>query len=93
MGCAEKRITSPKMIILCFFHELKIRLVDNLQSLVMCNTSEASSFFFFLFNWDSLHATLNSHYEAWSYKKKNTQKRLQETENLFRKNLQLKDVC
>ena len=26
--------------------------------------------FFFFFNWDSLHARLNSHYEAWSYKKK-----------------------
>ena len=25
--------------------------------------------------------------------RKDTQKRLQETENLFRKNLQLKDVC
>ena len=25
---------------------------------------------FFFFNWDSLHARLNSHYEAWSYKKK-----------------------
>ena len=24
-----------------------------------------------LFNWDSLHARLDSHYEAWSYKKKN----------------------
>ena len=24
----------------------------------------------FFFNWDSLHARLNSHYEAWSYKKK-----------------------
>ena len=22
------------------------------------------------FNWDSLHARLNSHYKAWSYKKK-----------------------
>ena len=28
--------------------------------------------FFFFFNWDSLHARLNSHYEAWSYKKKST---------------------
>ena len=45
------------------------------------------------FNWGSLHAMLNSHYEAWSYKKKKAQKRLQATENLFRKNLQLKDVC
>ena len=49
--------------------------------------------FFFFFNWDSLHARLNSHYEAWSYKKGSTKKRLQDTENLFKKNLQLKDVC
>ena len=26
--------------------------------------------FFFFFNWYSLHARLNSHYEAWSYKKR-----------------------
>ena len=52
----------------------------------------AITFFFFFFNWDSPHARLNSHYEAWNYKKK-AQKRLQDTENLFRKNLQLKDVC
>ena len=25
---------------------------------------------FFFFSWDSLHARLNSHYKAWSYKKK-----------------------
>ena len=42
--------------------------------------------FSLFFNWDSIHARLNSHYEAWSYKKK-AQKRLQDTENLFRKNL------
>ena len=32
-----------------------------------------SGFFFlfvFVFNWYSLHAKLNSHYKAWSYKKK-----------------------
>ena len=29
--------------------------------------SESTEFFFF--NWDSPHARLNSHYEAWSYKK------------------------
>ena len=28
--------------------------------------------FYFIFNWDSPHARLNSHYEAWSYKKKST---------------------
>ena len=26
------------------------------------------------FNWDSLHARLNSHHEAWSYKKKKHKK-------------------
>ena len=30
---------------------------------------------FFFFNWDSLHARLNSHYEAWSYKKKKKHKK------------------
>ena len=58
---------------------------DSLMSVTISN--------FFFFNWDSLHTKLNSHYEAWSYKKKKAQKRLQATENLFRKNLQLKDVC
>ena len=29
---------------------------------------------FFFFNWDSPHARLNSHYEAWSCKKKSTKK-------------------
>ena len=40
------------------------------------------------FNWDSLDARLNSHYKAWSYKK-----RLEHTGSQFRKNLQIKDVC
>ena len=29
---------------------------------------------FFFFNWDSPHARLNSHYEAWSYKKRSTKR-------------------
>ena len=29
---------------------------------------------FFFFDWDSLHARLNSHYKAWSYKKKKHKK-------------------
>ena len=28
----------------------------------------------FFINWDSLHASLNSHYEVWSYKKKKDKK-------------------
>ena len=31
-------------------------------------------FFIYFFNWDSLLARLDSHYEAWSYKKKNHKK-------------------
>ena len=31
-------------------------------------------FFFLFFNWASLHARLNSYYEAWSYKKRSTKK-------------------
>ena len=42
------------------------------------------------FNWDSLHARMNNHYEAWSHKKKKKRKRLEDTGNLLRKNLQLK---
>ena len=60
-----------------------------LTVLDIISTERDSTFFFLIFNWDSPHARLNSHYEAWSYKKK----RLQDTENLFRKNLQLKDAC
>ena len=44
----------------------------------------------FFCNWDLLHARLNGHCKAWSYKKKG---RLRHTGNLLRKNLQLKDVC
>ena len=40
------------------------------------DTREKSVFFFYtyIFNWDSLHARLNSHYEAWCYKKKKHKK-------------------
>ena len=58
----------------------------------MMTVRDQFSFFKKIKNWDSLHARMNSHYKAWSYKKRST-KRLQHTENLFRKNLQLKDVC
>ena len=52
-----------------------------------CYLSFVGTMFVFL-NWNSLHARLNSHYEAWSNKKKST-KRLKQKENLFRKNLLL----
>ena len=43
----------------------------------------------YFFNWDSFHARLNSHYKQGVTRKKGTK----DTGNLFRKNLQLKDVC
>ena len=51
-------------------------------------------FIFFFFNWDSFHARLNSHFEAWSYKKRST-KRLQHAENYcmgFYYHLQMKKI-
>ena len=47
-----------------------------------CYLSFVGTMFVFL-NWNSLHARLNRHYEAWSYKKKST-KRLKHTGNLFK---------
>ena len=38
------------------------------------NCKELSNTDFFFFNRDSLHARLNSHYKAWSYKKKSAKK-------------------
>ena len=47
----------------CIFPFSNARKVINLNDLL-----------FFFYNWDSPHARLNSHYEAWSYKKKSTKK-------------------
>ena len=41
---------------------------------------------------DSIHARQNSHYKAWSHKKKKT-KTLKHTQNLFTKKLKLIGVC
>ena len=41
---------------------------------LVCYSSTWLVFFFVFFNWDSLHARLNSHYKAWSYKKRTTKK-------------------
>ena len=35
---------------------------------------QSSCTIYLFFNWDSLHPRLNSHYEAWSYKKKKHKK-------------------
>ena len=49
--------------------------VKNLYFWWCINNVTMHCFFFILFfNWDSLHARLNSHYKAWSYKKKKHKK-------------------
>ena len=49
--------------------------------------------FFFFFNQDSPPCKAEQPLRGMELQEKKAQKRLQDTENLFRKNLQLKDVC
>ena len=55
-----------------------ITAIESVTSIVPTETTTCRighrNFPFFLFNWDSLHARLNSHYKAWSYKKGSTKK-------------------
>ena len=59
-------------------HLLKVcilRTSDKISSKVNHTYAhENGFFFFFFFDWDSLQTRLNSHYEAWSYKKRRRQK-------------------
>ena len=52
------------------FHPLLFDTISH-TSMSQCHNYPCQYFFF---NWDSPHARLNSHYEAWSYKKKSTKK-------------------
>ena len=90
--------TQQPIMILCkhlsFISWLMFVRIPGTSWLILSSMMQSSWSFVSLFflNWDSLHARLNSHYKDWSTRKE-AQKRLQDTENLFRKNLQLKDVC
>ena len=42
--------------------------------LLYINDLPDDDIFFYIYNWDSLHARLSSHYKAWSYKKKKHKK-------------------
>ena len=53
---------------------VKISLQIILMPPLHCETQVTWEDFFIFFNWDSLHARLNSHYKTWSYKKKNHKK-------------------
>ena len=44
------------------------------KSLQLSSINTNTEQFVVFFNWDSLHARLNSHYKAWSYKKKKHKK-------------------
>ena len=46
-------------------------------------------FYFIFFNWDSIHARLNSHYEAWGYKKKKKTKAYRKYATVK----ELKNIC
>ena len=54
-------------------------------------TQTLTTYMYHFFNWDSLYASLDSHYEAWSYKKKKHTK-IKAYKKSAWKNLQLKGV-
>ena len=77
----EKRMTDINKIIDDSIHILMSTLLkgyQNIQQITYRNEEIIrkgnACYLFIFFNWDSLHARLNSHYEAWSYKKRSTKK-------------------
>ena len=67
----SKRVTKIRLISLDTLKKVTVKIVSK----VLFETHVANDFFFlFLFNHDSLHARLNRHCEAWSYKKKEHKK-------------------
>ena len=58
-------ITNPSKIIVSFF---------SLVMFLLLRFIDRQPFLGVFFNWDSHHEKLNSHYKAWSYKKKKHKK-------------------
>ena len=56
-----------------YFNSYWVRIVKNDYDLLAPGALKSVVVFFF-YNWDSFHAKLNSHYKAWSYKKKKHKK-------------------
>ena len=67
---SNQNVKVGKMVVLVkdFDHNHKFQLFQ-----LSCKIVKDSQTDFF-FNWDSLHARLNGHYEAWSYKKRSIKK-------------------
>ena len=59
---------SPLILLQIRISNSSSTLIDNIFCNVTFNSNIVSGKF--LFNWDSLHARLNSNQEAWSYKRK-----------------------
>ena len=59
------------------FSKVTFQVIGEFKWRHFIQTSVSRSFYFYLFiffDWDSLYARLNSHYEAWSYKNGSTKK-------------------
>ena len=70
-----------KILIICSYNRVQIRLTNTYEIVFVISVICFNRLFFehlesskSFFNWDSLHARLNSHYEASSYKKKKRKK-------------------
>ena len=63
--------TSDRLLRMKYFTKATASFITMYTKSTSCIILFGDSFFF---NWDSLHARLNSHYEAWSYKKKKRKK-------------------
>ena len=66
-----KMIISPG-IVLEFLKILVFGVVSGIKGQKMVQNDK--KLYFYFFNWDSLHARLNSHYKAWSCKKQKQKK-------------------
>ena len=56
------------------FHVFILTLLTYNSAKMVVEILHFLSYYYYFFNWDSLYARLNSHYEAWSYNKRSIKK-------------------
>ena len=66
-----------------FQHKHAFTLNTDFKDIILSNVSN-SNLVLILFNWDLLHARLNSHYKVWSYKKKKHKKIKEYRKSLYK---------